>query len=145
MRLLSLFLLLACLAACQKTKVTPVSERIRKVWVAQLVQENAATVYTRGAINTIRPAYGKYQLDLSSAGIVKLTETDGNTFLGQWQVSPDGKTLILNSFSSEPPTGTNGRVEYSIVSAADNALTLLRNSTNLKTGAVNTQYQLIVL
>lgn len=135
-------MLLTSTIACRKTEITPVSEQIRKVWSAHVVQENSTTVFTKGASNNAKPGYSNFRLDLSTASIVKLTEFENTTFTGQWNVSADEKTLTLTSLNPQP-NGTNGTIQYSIGALSDNALTLIRTSANAKTGGSLNEYQLV--
>lgn len=112
--------------------IVPLSDKIKKVWTADLVKEGGATVYTKGASSNIKPGYSQFKLDLSSAASVTLVEVDGNTFSGTWELQNDTKLVLKNL--SPVPTGTGGTLEFSINSASESNLNISRTSQNLKTG-----------
>lgn len=135
--LISLFALMSC----KKGKIAPLSERIAKVWSAQKVTEASTVVYTKGASSNAKPGYSQFRLDLSSATSVRLTEFDGNTFVGQWEVSADEKTLTLKNLNPQP-TGTGGMIVYNIVEGSDSSLKLTRTTASAKTGNTLNSYEL---
>jgi hypothetical protein len=143
MRPAYIFLLisLCALLSCKKDKVAPLSERIAKVWSAQKVTEASTVVYTKGASSNAKPGYSQFRLDLSSATSVRLTEFDGNTFVGQWEVSADEKTLTLKNLNPQP-TGTGGMIVYNIVEGSDSSLKLTRTTASAKTGNTLNSYEL---
>jgi len=131
--------LLGLLTGCGGKKVAPVQERIAKVWTAQKVDENTATVYTKGGTANVRD-YARYRLDLSKAPTVTYTEFDGNTFTGQYSVPADDR-LVLTTLTPAP-TGTNGTIEFKISNLNDNSVTLTRTTTSQKTGGSTNTYTL---
>lgn len=133
---LSLF---ALLSGCGKNDPAPVSERIAKVWTAQKVDENTATVYTKGGTANVRN-YASFSLDLSKAPTVTYKEFDGNTFTGQYSVPSDTR-LVLTGLTPAP-TGTNGTIEFTIGGLTDNGLTLTRTTASQKTGNTTNIYTL---
>jgi hypothetical protein len=137
-------LVLTTLFACKKDKVVPVSERIQKVWSAQVVKESGTVVYTKGSNSNSKPGYNNFRLDLSVATVAKLTEFEGTTFSGQWEVSADEKTLTLKNLTPQP-TDTNGSIQYTIGTLTDNSLTLSRSTASSKTGGSLNEYQLVSL
>ncbi len=132
-------LIFGLLTGCGGKKVAPVSERIAKVWTAQKVDENNATVYTRGAASNVRN-YTTFRLDLSKAPTVEYTEFDGNKFTGQYSVPSDTRLVLSNL--NPAPTGTNGTIEFTINSIEDNSLVLTRTTASQKTGNTNNVYTL---
>ncbi|QJW91924.1 hypothetical protein HNV11_22330 [Spirosoma taeanense] len=136
---LSITTFLAVLSGCSKPKPVPISERIAKVWTARTVDENTATVYTRGATANVRN-YSSFKLDLSAPPTVKYTEFDGNTFVGQYSVPSDTRLVLTNLNPS--PTGANGSIEFTINSISDNELVLTRTSQSQKTGNSTNKYTL---
>jgi hypothetical protein len=112
--------------------IVPLSDKIKKVWTADLVKEGGATVYTKGGSSNIKPGYSQFKLDLSSAASVTLVEVDGNTFSGTWELQNDTKLILKNL--SPVPTGTGGVLEFTISSASESNLNISRTSQNLKTG-----------
>jgi hypothetical protein len=112
--------------------IVPLSDKIKKVWTADLVKEGGATVYTKGGSSNIKPGYSQFKLDLSSAASVTLVEVDGNTFSGTWELQNDTKLVLKNL--SPVPTGTGGVLEFTISSASESNLNISRTSQNLKTG-----------
>lgn len=138
---LSVVTLFSLLMGCGKKKVAPVSERIAKVWTAQKVDENNATVYTRGATANVRN-YSAFKLDLSSPPAVRYTDFDGatTTFTGQYSVPSDTR-LVLTGLTPVP-TGTNGTIEFTISNLTDNSVTLTRTTPSQKTGNSTNVYTL---
>jgi hypothetical protein len=134
-------------SACKKTEdvavvVKPVSERIQKVWTAQKVTEGSSIVYTKGASNNTKTGYSQFKLSISAGNNVSLTEFDGNTFVGQWELSVDEKTLTLKNLSPQP-TGTGGTITYSVTTFTDTAMSINRTSPSAKTGGVVSSYELV--
>lgn len=136
----SVITLFSLLTGCKPKKVAPVSERIAKVWTAQKVDENSATVYTRGATANVRN-YASFRLDLSKPPAVTYTEFDGNTFTGQYSVPSDNR-LVLTGLTPSPTGVTNGTVEFTISDLTDNSVKLTRTTASQKTGNTTNAYTL---
>lgn len=117
----------------------PVSDKVKKVWTAQIVNENTTLVYTKGATGNIRN-YGAYRLDLSNPPAVSITDWDGLTSTGQYDLPSDTR-LVLKNLNPQP-TGTNGTIEFTINSVADSQLNLTRSTSSPKTGGTTNQYVL---
>jgi hypothetical protein len=128
--LITVFAIFSC--GKKADAIVPLSDKIKKVWTADLVKEGGATVYTKGGSSNIKPGYSQFKLDLSSAASVTLVEVDGNTFSGIWELQNDTKLILKNL--SPVPTGTGGILEFSISSASESNLNISRTSQNLKTG-----------
>jgi hypothetical protein len=148
-KIIYLSLLTLIILGCGKSDsptVTPVvkeptvAEKIRKAWAANQVTEGGTVVYTKTGTSNIKPTYSKFKLDLSSVSAVTLTEFDGNTFTGTWEVIND-KTLTLKNLNPQP-SGTTGTVEYSITEASTTALKLTRTTVSAKTGGSSLAYVL---
>ena len=137
--LFSMLVMVALLPGCGKNDPAPVSQRIAKVWTAQKVDENSATVYTKGVATNVRN-YDKFRLDLSKAPTATLTDFDGNTFTGQYSVPSDTR-LVLTGLTPSP-TGTNGTIEFTISNLSDNGVTLARTTASQKTGNTTNVYTL---
>ncbi|MBC7890808.1 MAG: hypothetical protein H7Y12_01230 [Sphingobacteriaceae bacterium] len=133
------------LTACPKNKTPPLSERIAKAWSANSVKEDATTVYTKGGASNIKPGYASFKLDLRNVNgslTVTLTDVDGNTFTGTWELSADEKKLILRNLNPQP-TGTNGVIEFTINGdPTDTTFNLTRTTASLKTGGTINTYSL---
>ncbi len=132
-------LALSVLACGGKETAVPTSDKVKKVWTAQTVKENATLVYTKGATGNIRN-YGAFRLDLSNPPTVSLTDWDGLTFTGQYELPSDTRILLKNL--TPQPTGTNGTIEFTINSIGDNQLDLTRSTSSPKTGGSTNQYVL---
>ena len=138
---LSAATLFSLLTGCNKNKVPPVTERIAKVWTAQKVDENSATVYTRGVTPFVRN-YAPFKLDLSTPPAVRYTDYDGvTTFVGQYSIQNDNR-LLLTGLTPLPTDVTNGTIEFSIDGITDTELRLTRTSANRKTGNTTNKYTL---
>jgi hypothetical protein len=136
-------LVLAFVATGCKEKVKPVSERIAKAWTAESIKHGSTVVYTRGGSNNTTPAYSGFRLTLTNASgakTVSLTEFDGSTFSGTWELEGDTK-LILKDLTPQP-TGTGGTIEYTITSLEDAKLVLNRLKASSKTGGTLNEYTL---
>jgi hypothetical protein len=145
---LTLLLLALTFAACKKSTSTPapvvtaptVAEKIKKSWSANQVTEAGTVVYAKAGSNNTKPAYSKFKLDLSNAASAILTEFDGNSFTGTWEVVSD-KTLIMKGLSPLP-SNSNGTIEYSISEASTTVLKLSRTTESAKTGGASVAYVL---
>lgn len=143
MKNITLIALIFAICSCGKTETpTPVSELIKKTWIPQTVQENGTNVYTKGASSNIKTGYTNFQLSLSGTSSASLTEFDGNTFTGTYELQGETK-LILKNLNPQP-TGTSGIIEYSITKSSATNLDLNRISTSLKTGGTTNTYALVV-
>jgi hypothetical protein len=128
--------------SCGKDKTIPVSEKIKKNWVANTVKEGTAIVYTKGAASNTKPGYSSFQLRLSASPSATLVEFDGNSFSGQYELVGDTKLILKNL--SPAPTGTGGTIEFNIDSITDSQLILTRTTPSQKTGGSTNIYTLSV-
>lgn len=146
MKTLFIFLFALTLLACKSSTSTPtptvvsVAEKITKTWTANQVTEGSSVVFSKTGSTNIKAGYSKFKLDLSSKTAVTLTEFDGNSFVGSWELIGD-KTLILKNLNPQP-TDTNGSIEYTISEASSAVLKLTRTTTSSKTGGVSVAYVL---
>ena len=141
MKRITLLLLTLIVMSCDKQKAKPISEVIQKVWLANIIKENSSVVFTKGNTANTRPGYSQFKLNIS-AGAASLTEFEGSTFTGQWELAAGDKKLILKNLSPQP-TGTNGTIEFDISAISETQLSLNRTNTNQKTGSSITFYELI--
>ncbi len=136
---------LVLFAAACKPKVVPLSEKIAKTWTVGTVKENSTVVFTKGGASNVKPGYSAFKLVLTNANgtqTATLTEVDGSTFTGTWELSSDEKRLTLRNLNPQP-TGTNGVIEYTINGdVTDTQLNLTRTAASLKTGGTINDYQL---
>ncbi len=139
--LIFVLLSVVLLISCKKDSIPSVAEQLQKVWVANVVKEGATTVFTKGAATNTKPGYSQFRLDLSSATSVRLTEFDGNSFVGTWEVSADEKILTLKNLNPQP-SDTGGTIAYSIGSVNHTDLVLIRTTASLKTGGTVNVYSL---
>lgn len=138
-------LLFACsflIFSCGKDKTVPVSEKIKKNWIANTVKEGSAIVYTKGAASNTKPGYSNFQLKLLTSPSATLVEFDGNSFTGQYELVGDTKLVLKNL--SPAPTGTGGTIEFTIDSINDTQLILTRTTPSQKTGGTTNTYTLTV-
>lgn len=126
-----------------KPKVDPISERVKKVWIARIVKENGSVVYSNGSSSNIKEAYSSYRLNLSNAPTATITEVDGQSYTGTYTVQNDNK-IVISGITPEP-TGTGGVLEYSILSISDDNvdLVLKLDTAYPKTGNTTNEYTLI--
>lgn len=136
-------MILGLLAAGCKKKVAPVSERIAKAWTAESVKHGATVVYTRGGSGNIEAAYSGFRLTLTNTGgtkTVSLTDVDGKTFTGNWDLEGDTKLVLTNL--TPQPTGSGGKLEFTISGLEDSRVILTRLSASPKTGGTINEYTL---
>ncbi len=136
------FSVLIVVSACRPKK-KPLSERIAKAWVAQSVKHDNTLVYEKGSSSGSAPGYSGYLLILGTDNSVTLTELDGTTFTGKWELQGETR-LILKDLGPEQPTGSGGKLEYTIKTIEDNKLVLLSVSPSIKTGNTVNEYSLTV-
>lgn len=134
--------MMALVISCNDHPEIPSSRRLRKVFVAKSVDENGATVFTRGGTGNIRPGYGTFRLDLTDPKNVVLRDFDANTFTGQYVIQGTGAKLILSNLTPAP-SGTNGTIEFVVNSLTDTEVVLTRTSVSQKTGGLIVKYTLI--
>lgn len=127
------------LTACGGPKTDPLPEQVGKVWTAQSVRENGTVVYSRGGTANARD-YRRFRLDLSNSPVAALTDWDGLTFTGQYELQ--GSTRLVLRNLNPQPTDTNGTVEFAINSVGDTQLDLTRTTTSPKTGGTANRYVL---
>jgi hypothetical protein len=130
---------LLLISSCKNPPAIPFADQIKKVWTAQIVRENNVLVYTRNAAGNIRN-YTKFRLDLSNPPTVSLTEFDGNSFVGKYELQ--GTTKLILKELSPAPSGTGGIIEYNISSGSSTNLNLSRTAASPKTGGTLNQYEL---
>lgn len=136
-------MILGLLAAGCKKKVAPVSERIAKAWTAESVKHGATVVYTRGGSGNIEAAYSGFRLTLTNTGgtkTVSLTDVDGKTFTGNWDLEGDAKLILTNL--TPQPTGSGGKLEFTISGLEDSKVVLTRLTASPKTGNTINEYTL---
>jgi len=136
-------MILGLLAAGCKKKVAPVSERIAKAWTAESVKHGATVVYTRGGSGNIEAAYSGFRLTLTNTGgtkTVSLTDVDGKTFTGNWDLEGDTKLVLTNL--TPQPTGSGGKLEFTISGLEDSRVVLTRLTASPKTGGTINEYTL---
>jgi hypothetical protein len=120
--------------------IIPLSTKIKKVWTPETVKEAGTLVYTKGATGNTKAGYLQFKLDLSSATAVTLTELDGNSFTGTWELQNDTKLVLKNL--NPVPTTTTGTIEFTVNSASETILNISRISQNPKSGNTLNDYLL---
>ena len=118
---LALLTLTSLGSGCTKP-ASPAQKRIDKVWTARQVDQNGTTVYSRGAVASVNPAYMRWKLDLSAPPVASYTDVDGSVFIGQYAV-PTDNTLTLTALAPQPKA-TDGTMVFTINALEDNTLTL---------------------
>lgn len=130
--------------ACKKDAPIPtdnepgVAQKIKKVWVANQVTEGGTVVFSKSGTNNLKAGYSQFKLDLANTSAASLTEFDGNSFKGQYELNND-KTLILKNLSPLP-TGNIGSIEFTITEVSGSILKLSRVTTSAKTGGQAVSY-----
>jgi hypothetical protein len=136
---LSIFVLAFVVASSCGSKVVPISEKLKKVWLAKTVNHGSSVVFQSSNVSgSSDKGYSNYKLNLSSGTSVVLNDRDGGTYSGTY-VSTDTK-LTLSSLSPQP-TGTGGTLDYTIVSITDTEMTIKSTTAYPKTGnTINTYF-----
>ena len=129
------------LVSCKKDETIPVSDQLKNVWLAKTVKEGSTTVFAKGQPNNSKPGYSQYKLDLTNESTAILTEFDGRTFSGDYNISSDNKTLTLMNLTPQP-SGTGGTISYTIRTINETELTLVATKASLKTGGTINEYSL---
>jgi len=127
-RLFIALMALLILNACKSTPPVPVSELVKKVWSASKVTWDGTLQFDKTA-GTNLTSYALFKLDLSTAGIVRLTEFDGNVFTGTYTVTDTQLSLKGLTSSNGAPSGTNGTLDFSIVGKPTATSLVLETST----------------
>lgn len=128
------------MAACKKTAILSITERIAKNWIISIAYEGGTQVYQNGSASNVRPGYSGFIVHLSASGTVIFVDFDGTRFTGKWEVVNENR-LLLKDLSPEP-SGTNGTVEFTIDELTDDSLTLTRTTGSNKTGNSINKYKL---
>ena len=95
-KILTLLILAFLFIKCKKEVVETTADKIKKVWTVQSVKENGTNVFTKGVTGNIKLYYSNFQLDLSNPPSVTLTEVDGLTFTGTYELVGDTKLILKN-------------------------------------------------
>jgi hypothetical protein len=123
------------------------AELVKKVWSAGLVQWDGTTQFDKSSTTNLVAGYSQFRLDLSSSTAVTLTEFDGKKFTGTYSLSSDAKKLTLTGLTSAEgaPSGTNGLLEFTILSAPSaTALSLETTGTYIKASSKKVKLNLVL-
>ncbi len=129
---------MACLS-CKTTETKSVTELLQKRWSAESVTENGTLVYSQGTAQNLKNGYSNFVLQLNRDGSASITELDGHTATGEWELSEDSNTLTLKNLNPSP-SGTGGVISYTIEKVDESTLIITRISANPKTGGTLNQY-----
>ncbi|MEY2793169.1 MAG: hypothetical protein RJA76_1161 [Bacteroidota bacterium] len=147
-----LFFTMGCSSGTTGGGTTPtptetVASLIKKSWSASVVSWDGVDQFQKTASSNIVSGYAGFKLDLSVSGTVKLTEFDGNLFTGNYTVSSDETTLKLTGLTSSSgvPSGTNGSLDFTIVSkpTAAGAMTIETTTSYIKASNKKVKLQLV--
>jgi hypothetical protein len=125
-------ILVLLFSQCKKDVVETTADKVKKIWTVQSAKENGANVFTKGGTGNVKAYYSNFQLDLSNPPSVTLTEVDGLTFTGTYELVGDTKLILKNL--TPTPFGTNGTIEFTITKIDGTQFEITRTTTNLKTG-----------
>lgn len=138
--LLPMLLLSANTFSCKSPEPT-VPEQISKTWIARTVKENNIVVFQKSSTGNSKLGYENYRLDLSIKDIARLTELDKSMFSGRWTLSSDNALLTLSELTPRP-TGSEGSLQYQILSVSEKVMELRLTTTSIKTGGTTNEYLL---
>jgi hypothetical protein len=129
------------------TPTETVATLIKKSWSASTVSWDGVDQYQKASTTNLVSGYAGFKLDLSVAGTVKLTEFDGNVFTGNYTISTDENTLKLTGLTSSSgvPSGTNGALDFTIVTkpTSAGAMTIETTTTYIKASNKKVKLQLV--
>ncbi len=129
------------------TPTETVSTLIKKSWSANVVAWDGVDQFQKTSTSNLVSGYAGFKLDLSTSGVVKLTEFDGNVFTGTYTISSDENTLKLAGLTSSSgvPSGTNGALDFAIVSKPTSAgsMTIETSTTYIKAANKKVKLQLV--
>ena len=93
-----------------------VADLVKKSWTVTSASWDNVLQFESTSSSNIVSGYSVYKLDLTSS-TAKLTEFDGTSYTGSYNVSSDEKTLNLTGLTSSngAPSGTNGNISFTIV------------------------------
>lgn len=130
--------------------ITPtdnVATQIKKSWSANVVTWDGVEQFQKTSTANLVSGYAGFKLDLSVSGVVKLTEFDGSTYAGTYTISTDQNTLKLANLTSSSgvPSGTNGAIDFTIVSkpTSTGAMTLETSATYIKASNKKVKLELV--
>lgn len=156
MKHLILFVFALIVFACSKsadpapTPVAPAptaAELVKKVWSASVVQWDGTTQFDKSSSANLVAGYSQFRLDLTSSTAVSLTEFDGKKFTGTYSLSSDAKKLTLSGLTSSEgaPSGTNGVLEFTVLSAPTaTSLSLETTATYVKASSKKVKLNLVL-
>jgi len=128
------------------TPTVSVSTLVKKVWTVSTAQWDGVTKYDKTSSSNVVQGYSQYKLDLSTAGVVTLTEFDGKIFTGTYTVATDGLSLTLTGLTSADgaPTGTGGTITYSIlITPTTTSLSLQQTTAYVKASSAIVKLALV--
>jgi hypothetical protein len=128
------------------TPTVSVATLVKKVWTVSTAQWDGVTKYDKTSSSNVVQGYSQYKLDLSTAGVVTLTEFDGKIFTGTYTVATDGLSLTLTGLTSADgaPTGTGGTITYSIlITPTTTSLSLQQTTAYVKASSAIVKLALV--
>lgn len=129
------------------TPTENVANLIKKSWSANSITWDGVEQYQKTSSANLVSGYAGFKLDLSVSGVVKLTEFDGSTYAGTYTISSDQNTLKLANLTSSSgvPSGTNGAIDFTIVSkpTSAGAMTLETTATYIKASNKKVKLELV--
>lgn len=129
---------------CKRPEPAPMfddSVDVLKSWKAREVKEGATVVYKADAQSNIYAGYAKYKL-IFDADKVTYTEFTGEVFTGRWSIDTGMRKLTFHSLNPMP-YGTNGLIEFELLTWQSEQLILRRTTGNVKTGNTINEYTLV--
>ncbi|MCZ2474673.1 hypothetical protein G9H61_04410 [Aquirufa ecclesiirivi] len=116
------------------TPVTPaptVAEIIKKNWSANTVLWDGVSQFDKSSASNLIQGYNQYKLDLSNPSSLSIIECDGKKFTGKYSLSSDNQKLIISDLSGADgaPSGTNGTVEFKVISTPTTNLLVIETSS----------------
>lgn len=131
------------LSGCQPAALPSIVDNVAKVWKAKTVKADGVVVYELDNLNSLRPAYSNFKLELIKPDVVRFTDLDGRQTQGKWTISTDNQRIILQDLTPSP-SATSGNIEFYILTAPTaDRMELKRTNQSRKTGNTVNEYVLI--
>lgn len=128
--------------SCERIRIS--ESELSGTFKAVLVKEDNFTVYDEVNSNNIVQGYSKFRLTFNSENKVNLIEHTSESFNGNWEiVSNNSNFSTLKLFELQPkPDGTDGIIEFEILTKSTNYLKIKLKKSSLKTGNTINEYLL---
>lgn len=141
MKRISIAVLLCIIVlSCEPREVDTIN--IRHIWKVMSVKENGVLVFDAANLDGASRAYSRFEIDLTDANTVKMTEKGGIKVTGDWTLSRDYKKMMLTNMVATASLQAIDSSEFDIISTKGSVLMLARTTTDSKSGRILAAYTL---